>query len=210
MRAMWVAHGKPGGPSPGLVARPYTLGDARDRLAEVSGDRAFAVEFFEKYIEGREVPDYRRLFARAGLVLRKVNPGAAWSGVLDGGAGARRTGRRSAPTVAGPSSSGGVRIEGLVPWGTPAFQAGLDDGDVVTHADGKPVTGVEDWQAAVRAHQPGDQMPIEFTRRGAPMRTVVKLAEDPALEVVAVESTGGTLSTDQKAFRAAWLSSRKK
>ncbi len=36
MRAMWRVHGKPGGPEPGLVANPYTLADARARLAEVS------------------------------------------------------------------------------------------------------------------------------------------------------------------------------
>src|SRR5688500_6205117 len=53
MRAMWRVHGKPGGPQAGLVAKPYTLKDARDRLAEVSGDRAFADAFFDKYVEGQ-------------------------------------------------------------------------------------------------------------------------------------------------------------
>ena len=48
MRAMWQVHGKPGGAQPGLVARPYTLKDARDRLAEVAGDRAFADQFFDQ------------------------------------------------------------------------------------------------------------------------------------------------------------------
>jgi predicted metalloprotease with PDZ domain len=71
MRVMWRVHGKPGGPEPGLVARPYTLQDARDRLAEASGDRAFADEFFDKYVEGREVPDYARLLHRAGYLFKK-------------------------------------------------------------------------------------------------------------------------------------------
>ena len=66
MRAMWAAHGKPGGAQPGLVAKPYTLADARARLAEVSGDRAFADEFFDKYVEGRDAIDYARLLLRAG------------------------------------------------------------------------------------------------------------------------------------------------
>ena len=72
MRAMWRVHGKPGGPQPGLVAKPYTLADARARLAEVSGDRAFADEFFDKYIEGREVADYARLLLRAGYVVAQA------------------------------------------------------------------------------------------------------------------------------------------
>ncbi len=211
MRAMWVAHGKPGGPSPGLVAKPYTLKDARDRLAEVSGDRRFADEFFEKYIEGRETPDYARLLTRAGLVLRRRHAGAAWAGVLDGAGGGRRGGRRGAAAAGGlPPAPGGVRIPELVAWGTPAFEAGLDEGDVLTHADGEPVASVEDWQAAVRAHKPGDRMRIQFTRRGAAFQRAITLVEDPTLEVVSLESTGGTLSSDQRAFRDAWLGAKKK
>jgi predicted metalloprotease with PDZ domain len=211
MRAMWVAHGKPGGPSPGLVAKPYTLKDARDRLAEVSGDRRFADEFFEKYIEGRETPDYARLLTRAGLVLRRRHAGAAWAGVLDGTGGGRRGGRRGAAAAGGlPPAPGGVRLPELVAWGTPAFEAGLDEGDVLTHADGEPVASVEDWQAAVRAHEPGDRMRIQFTRRGAAFQRAITLVEDPTLEVVSLESTGGTLSSDQRAFRDAWLGAKKK
>src|SRR4029450_3574918 len=123
MRAMWMAHGKPGRPSPAIIARPYTLKDARDRLAEVSGDRKFADEFFDKYIEGRELPDYEKLFARVGLGLRSRNPGAAWTGLMDQsfGGGARR--RRGAATAA--PSGAGLRVPALVNWGTPAFQAGI-------------------------------------------------------------------------------------
>jgi predicted metalloprotease with PDZ domain len=45
MRAMWRVHGKPGGTAPGLVSKPYTIADVRARLAEVSGDKAFADDF---------------------------------------------------------------------------------------------------------------------------------------------------------------------
>ena len=75
MRAMWKVHGKPDGPQPGLVAKPYSLTDLRDRLAEVSGDRAFAEEFYRRYMIGREVVDYARLFQRAGVVLRTRSAG---------------------------------------------------------------------------------------------------------------------------------------
>jgi hypothetical protein len=36
------------------------------------------------------------------------------------------------------------------------------------------------------------------------------VAEDPALEVVTVESTGAALTSEQKTFRAAWLRSARK
>ena len=129
MRAMWRVHGKPGGPEPGLVGKPYTLADARARLAEVSGDRAFADEFFDKYVEGREVADYTRLLLRAGIVLRKRSPGAAWIG------------------PANLIDASGT-INNLMPWGSPAFDAGLDQGDVIVDVEGKAMAAA---RAAVGA-----------------------------------------------------------
>ena len=75
MRAMWRAHGKPGGPQPGLVGKPYTLQDARARLAEVSGDRAFADEFFTSTSRGERFPTTRSCFS-APATVRKRNAGA--------------------------------------------------------------------------------------------------------------------------------------
>jgi predicted metalloprotease with PDZ domain len=207
MRAMWIAHGKPGGPSPAIIARPYTLKDVRDRLAEVSGDRKFADDFFDRYIEGRELPDYARLLARVGLVLRRRAAGIAWAGALEQNFGGRG-GRRGGPPA--QQSAAGVRIPGLVNWGTPAFHAGLEEGDVVTAADGKPIATVEDWQAAVRAHKPNDRMSVDFTRHGTPRKTTITLAEDPTMEIVALESTGTALSGDQKRMRDAWLASKRR
>ena len=186
MRAMWLAHGKPGGSQPGLVSKPYTLADARARLAEVAGDRAFADEFFDKYVEGREVADYARLLSRAGFVFRKRNPGAAWLG------------------PANLVDSGGT-INNLMPWGSPAFDAGLDQGDVIVDVDGKPMaSGV--LQAALKARKPGDRLTITYKRRGgATGRTTITLKEDPALEAVTLEASGGTLTPAQKAFRDGWL-----
>src|SRR5262245_5532710 len=212
MRSMWVTYGKPGGPSPAIIAKPYTLKDARDRLAEVSGDRRFADEFFDKYIEGRELPDYGKLFARVGLVLRKRNPGGAWVGLLDqsfaGGGG--RGGRRGSGAATSNATASGVRVPSLVNWGTPAYRAGLEEGDLITAADGKAIATLDDWQAAVRAHKPGDSMPVEFNRHGSIVKATITMEEDPTMEVVTLESTGGTLSADQKAMREGWIGSKKK
>jgi predicted metalloprotease with PDZ domain len=207
MRALWIAHGKPGGPSPAIIAKPYTLKDARDRLAEVSGDRRFADDFFDRYVEGRELPDYAPLFARVGLVLRPRSPGAAWAGAFGQASGGR--GRRGA-AAALQVSGGGMRIPGLVNWGTPAFDAGLEEGDLITTADGKAVANQEDWRTVLAAHKPGDQIKVDFTRHGVSRSATVTLAQDPTMEVVSVESTGGTLSADQKRMRDTWLASRRR
>jgi predicted metalloprotease with PDZ domain len=75
MRALWQRFGTTADRIPGYVERPYTAEDVRDVLAEVSGDRAFASDFFARFIHGHDLPDYKRLLARAGLVLRPVRPG---------------------------------------------------------------------------------------------------------------------------------------
>jgi predicted metalloprotease with PDZ domain len=199
MRGMWRAHGKPGGPEPGLVGKPYTLEDAKARLAEVSGDRAFAQEFFAKYIEGREAADYPRLLARAGYVVRKRNPGAAWAGLALPG------------TPRTPANvDGGGTISGLLPWGSPAFDAGLDQGDVIVDVGGTAMgSGV--LQGALKSRKPGDTLTVTFKRRGGATGTAtITLREDPALEVVPVESTGAPLTAEQKAFREAWLATKLK
>jgi predicted metalloprotease with PDZ domain len=209
MRAMWVTHGKPGGPSPAIVAKPYTLKDARDRLAEVSGDRRFADEFFDKYIEGREAPDYATLLGGVGLVLRKTNPGGAWAGLFDGDAIGVR-GRRRAAAPAASAQGGALRIPTLVPWGSPAFLAGLEEDDLINAVEGAAITGLDDWYGAIRARKPGDRIEVAFTRHGTPMKTTITLAEDPAVDVATVEATGGRLTPAQKSMREAWLAPRRK
>jgi predicted metalloprotease with PDZ domain len=194
MRAMWRTHGKPGGPEPGLVAKPYTLKDARDRLAEVSGDRAFADQFFDKYVEGREVADYARLFQRAGYVMKKRNQDGGWIGVAERGR--------------GTSITDDGTIASLVAWGTPAFEGGLDQGDVIVDVDGKTFARGA-LTAALKAHKPGDTVTIAYKRRnGATGTARIAVKEDPDLEVVAIEAAGGTLTPEQKAFRDAWLGSK--
>jgi predicted metalloprotease with PDZ domain len=191
MRAMWREHGKPGGSAPGLVAKPYTLVDARARLAEVSGDRTFADQFFDRYVEGRDAVDYAPLLRRAGYVLRKRSAGAAWLG----------------PTNAIDASG---TVSSLLPWGSPLFTAGVDQGDTIIDVAGKPIGGGV-LDAALKARKPGDRLPITVKRRGGATFTAsVVLVEDPALETVPLESTGATLTADQKAFREAWLGSQAK
>ena len=70
MKLMWTKYGKPGGPVPGIVAKPYTLRDLRNTVAEVSGNRKFADDFFDRYVEGREVADYAHLLSLAGYNVR--------------------------------------------------------------------------------------------------------------------------------------------
>jgi len=189
MRAMWRVHGKPGGAREGYVDHPYTIDDAEARLAEVSGDRAFAHDFFARYIHGREIADYQRLLLNAGFVLRQENPGQAWWGDL-----------------ALEHRSGGVRVGIRPPSNAPAYAAGLDIDDELRQVDGTRVGSVDDVIAILKRRKPGDGVAVVYTdRSGVERKTTVTLGQDPRIEIVPIESTGGAATAAQRAFRAGWL-----
>jgi predicted metalloprotease with PDZ domain len=183
MRTMWKVHGKPAA-APGYVERPYTLSDARARLAEVS-DRAFADDFFSRYIEGREVPDYAKLLAPAGVTVRQRSTDA-WTG-------------------AAIDASGKVTaLRGVMQWGSPAFNAGLEHEDVLISLDGKPFSA-----ALLKDRKPGDSVTFEVKHRGGVTgKGTLTFGTDPAQQAVLNESAGKPLTAEQKAFRAAWLGSQ--
>jgi len=189
MRAMWQRYGKPGGRAPGYVDNPYTIGDLRTVLATVSGDAEFARDFFGSAIQGHDVVDYQRLLANAGFVVRAAAPQRPDVGNLrfqDGRA--------------------GLRIVSPVPFGSPAYAAGLEEDDVIVFVDNAAITNGQQFTQAVAARRPGDELPIVFERRGERVTGTLRLGVNPNRDVVPAESLGQTLTESQRGFRAAWLS----
>jgi predicted metalloprotease with PDZ domain len=190
MRVMWERYGRPGTKMPGYVETPYTLEDVQSVLAAVAGDAAFAEDFFARYIRGREVVDYAPLLARAGLVLRKRAAGRAWAGPLHT-----------------EDTKGGARVITDVWSGTPAYQAGLDREDIIVSLGGARVATAGDVERALTSRKPGDALQVVFERRGERVTSVMKLVEDPTLELVPAEDAGQALTDAQRRFRDAWLNS---
>ncbi len=63
--------------------------------------------------------------------------------------------------------------------GSPADEAGLRAGDVVTSADGDPVDSPEDITSAVGARQPGDELELTIVRDGSEQTITVTLGRRP-------------------------------
>jgi len=189
MRALWNRFGKPGARDAGYVATPYTRADLRRELASVSGDAAFADDFFARYIEGREVVDYGRLLARAGLVL-KLGSGKASAGAL-----------------VLEREQAGVRLVEDVPVGSPAHEAGLERGDLLMSLGGTRVTRASEVEQLVLARKPGDPLPVVFDRRGVRMSAALRLVGDTRVTLLTAEDAGQALTDAQRRFRSAWLNS---
>jgi predicted metalloprotease with PDZ domain len=194
MRALWARFGRPGQKEPGKVSTAYSIDGLQETLATVSGDRNFANEFFSKYVEGREVVDYTRLLARAGLIMRKRSPGRPFAGQVQ--------------LQAGGSA---LRVGNLVPWESPLYKAGVAQDDQLVNLDGTALNSTAAFDEVLGRHKPGDRVPLRFVRRsGETVNATLVLDEDPRVEIIPIEKIGGMLNEDQQRFRNAWLSSLQK
>jgi predicted metalloprotease with PDZ domain len=191
MRRMWQDFGRAAPSVEGTVRRSYTAQDLRKVLADVSDDRAFADDFFDRFVHGREVLDYGPLLAHAGLILRTRNPGRPWIGPvpLDFTSGA--------PVVSGPITED-----------TPVYAAGLDRGDELISLDGVAISGRSRLEEAVQRRRPGDRVRLSIRRRGATQELTMTIGEDPRLQLVPVERIGRQPSPAEREFRERWLGSK--
>ncbi len=180
MQYLWQEYGR--------TEKPYANDDLRAALAEVTGNRRFADDFFARYIYDSQLPDYASLLAEAGLLLRKANAGKATAG-----------------PVSFDFDGRDAIIDGNTRIGTPLYTAGLDRGDQVVALDRLQITSERRWNNALSRYEPGDTATIQFIQRGMERTAEITFEEDPAVEVVTFESAGRELSDAQRQFRRAWL-----
>jgi serine protease Do len=85
---------------------------------------------------------------------------------------------------------------------SPAKKAGLEPGDVIISADGKPTDRVSTLQRLVREHKPGDTMTLEAMRFGSKKSFHIKLAPAPddAQQVASTESGSPQASPAERRF----------
>jgi predicted metalloprotease with PDZ domain len=179
MREMWRTHG--------VTEQPYASADIEAALARVTGDPAFARDWFARTIQGSDLPDFAPLLAQAGVVISPANPGKAWAGAV-------RLPATGAPVIAAA----------LAP-GTPLYESGLDRGDQIVSLGDSAIASQADWTAALAAAKPGDEVPIRFLQRGVERSATVRFAADPSFNLVRAEAGGGSVTSAQLAFREAWL-----
>ncbi len=85
---------------------------------------------------------------------------------------------------------------------SPAKRAGIEPGDVIISADGKPTDRVSTLQRIVRSHKPGETIPFEVMRFGQRKSFRVKLAEVPeSLRQVASAQPSPTRATAPESRR---------
>jgi S1-C subfamily serine protease len=81
--------------------------------------------------------------------------------------------------ISNATNDSGAKIEKVVS-GTPAAQAGLEKGDVVTAFGGKPIKNSDQLTAAVTAAKPGETVPLTIRRNGATKHLSITLGIQPS------------------------------
>lgn len=186
LRAMWANFGSH--QEDFAPARPYTTDDARRTLGEVTGDTAWANDFFGRYVTGHESPDYVTLLGGMGVLLRPVNADGAWLG-----------------DVRWQVDDGALLVGSATIVGTPMYEAGLDAGDRIIQLDGRSLASADDVSAVLTAHRPGDTIPVVFESRGTRQEATITLATSPRLEALLFEEAGQPVTDEVRARRDAWL-----
>jgi membrane-associated protease RseP (regulator of RpoE activity) len=82
---------------------------------------------------------------------------------------------------AAPGESGqmSVFVRQVTP-GSPAAQAGLRPGDVITRVDNQPITSFESLTTALSQHKPGDKVQVQVRRQGKEQNETVTLGQPSA------------------------------
>jgi len=78
----------------------------------------------------------------------------------------------------GPGFEGGALVKEIIE-GTPADDAGLREGDLITHVDGERITPVRDLAALVREHTPGDTIELSVERDSEELTIELTLGGHP-------------------------------
>ena len=178
MKLVWKQYGK--------TEKPYIIKNLQQALAEYAG-KDFADTFFNKYIYKSEMPDYSALLNSVGVILKQDSEvpyfGAAVS--LDG--------------------DGHGEIQSNPKIGTPAYDAGLDKGDVITDINGSGFPDGQQFSAYIEKLKVGDTLKITFERFGAEKKTTLLLKANPDYSLLLMEKEGDEPSKKQLRKRADWL-----
>jgi S1-C subfamily serine protease len=79
----------------------------------------------------------------------------------------------------GSTQTSGAAVLGVEP-GSPAAQAGITRGDIITKVNGAEIRGESDLAVAIDSHKPGDTVTLTVVRQGSERQVQVTLGSSPS------------------------------
>lgn len=176
MQLMWKRFGK--------TEVAYTVEDIEATLGDYAG-AAFAQDFFSQYIYNSKMPNYKKLFESVGLKLSQETDKPYFGASLS-------------------ETAEGLEISRHTFKGSPAYEADLDKGDVITSINGVSLATRAAFNELVNAQKVGDVIKVEFIRLGQSLETSVTLTSDPSY-TIAIDDNA---KKEAVKSREAWLAKK--
>ncbi len=104
------------------------------------------------------------------------------------------------PRQADKPAASGVKVRFVYPDG-PAAKAGIQPGDILVSAGGKPLGDLAAWRLRLLEYEPGDVLPLEIERKGEKRQLALTLGPLPDVVPSAPLPPGSEPSTRQPAAR---------
>lgn len=178
MKLMWERFGR--------NEKPYTIPDLQAVLEAYAG-KAFGQQFFDSYIYKSGMPDYAALFTPVGVAISQ-DPDAPFLGVFF----------RS-------MEDGSLLLQSNTQQGTPAYKAGLENGDILLSINGESLLEGNTLTSILNSKHPGDSLDITFKRFSEERTTKMQLGPRPTYSIRLAEALGEIPSQKQLQERKAWL-----
>jgi predicted metalloprotease with PDZ domain len=188
MRRLWRNYGSH--QSPAFVPeRPYTLSALRKELGALTKDTAFANDYFRRYIEGREVPDFAKLLAPAAFLLS--------------------TDSVAQPYLGASFDNDTARV--FVNWsreGGSMYAAGIANGDIIYAIDRIPAVSIDSLNAIITRHRVGDVVDVDVMQRSVRRTVPMKIIGRKAMRILSYETAKIPVTPEITRFREGWIGSR--
>ncbi|MCR9227420.1 MAG: PDZ domain-containing protein [Flavobacteriaceae bacterium] len=179
MKLVWEKYGKP--------EIPYTIENLHDALNQYAGN-TFGDNFFNNYIYQSHMPDYKSLMDSVGVILEQPEAAPYFGAYVS----------------MGPDNSG-YTIRRNTSIGSPAYVAGLDNGDVVLSINNKPLTAGQSFEDYLAQFNLGEPIEVKFSRYGIEKSTEMVLTPSPDYTFSLIEDKEEKPSKKMLEQRKGWL-----
>jgi predicted metalloprotease with PDZ domain len=170
-------------------ARPFTQDDLRAELGRLTRDTAFANDFFRRFIDGREVPDFAKLLEPAGFRLVTGD---------------------ERPYLGASMDNDTSRV--FVNWtqeGGSVHEAGISSGDLIYSIDGVPTPSIDSLEAVIRRYKAGDVVRVDVYQRKTRRTVPMTIRTRRPMQIATFESLGVPVPASVLEFRKSWLGSKR-
>ena len=179
MKSVWKKYGK--------TEIPYTIENLHEALNAYAG-KEFGDHFFNNYIYKSEMPDYKTFMESVGVVLEQPET-APYFGAY----------------VSMSADKSGYMILRNTKMGSPAYKAGLDNGDVILSINDIPLTEDQTFEDYLNQFNLGEPLQVKFKRYGEEKNTEMVLTPSPDYSFSLMEDKDEKPSKKMLEQRKEWL-----